>query len=84
MGTPVNLYKEVDGIKYPIDPTTTIEQIAGLADKLAKCVEKVDGYALSKNDFTDALLAKLNGLENYDDTTLSNSISSLTPRVKDG
>ena len=33
--------------------------VAGLAKK----VDKVEGYGLSKNDFTDALLTKLNGVE---------------------
>ena len=35
------------------------DQITGLDDK----VDKVDGMGLSSNDFTDALLAKLNGIE---------------------
>lgn len=34
-----------------------------LASLLGNKVDKVAGYGLSKNDFTDALLAKLNGIE---------------------
>ena len=32
--------------------------------KLSDKVDKIEGYALSKNDFTDVLLTKLNGIEN--------------------
>lgn len=34
-----------------------------LANLLSNKVDKVSGYGLSKNDFTDALLTKLNGIE---------------------
>ena len=40
-------------------------------------VDKVQGYSLSKNDFTDALKTKLEGLSNYDDTELVNAINTL-------
>lgn len=36
--------------------------VTGLSDALSKKVDKVDGYALSKNDFTDALKTKLDSL----------------------
>jgi hypothetical protein len=45
----------------------------GLSNK----VDKVTGKSLSTNDFTTALKTKLEGLNNYDDTELSNAISTL-------
>lgn len=44
-------------------------------------VDKVSGKQLSTEDFTSALKAKLEGLSNYDDTTLTNAISSLETRL---
>lgn len=38
---------------------------SNLAAMFATKVDKVDGKGLSSNDFTDALLAKLNGLSNF-------------------
>ena len=40
-------------------------------------VDKVAGKGLSSNDFTDALKTKLEGLSNYDDTSLVNAINTL-------
>ena len=40
-------------------------------------VETVDGKGLSTNDFTNELLAKLNSLQNYDDTTIRTEISNI-------
>ena len=39
-------------------------------------VDKVSGKGLSTNDYTTAEKTKLAGLENYDDTSLSNAVSS--------
>jgi hypothetical protein len=44
-------------------------------------VDKVSGKGLSTEDFTSALKAKLEGLSNYDDTTLANAISGLETRL---
>lgn len=44
-------------------------------------VDKVSGKGLSTEDFTTALKSKLEGLSNYDDTTLSNAISGLETRL---
>lgn len=44
----------------------------------AKFVHKVNGKDLSTNDFTDELKAKLESLNNYNDTELRNSINTLT------
>lgn len=40
-------------------------------------VDKVSGKQLSTEDFTSALKSKLEGLNNYDDTELSNALSTL-------
>lgn len=40
-------------------------------------VDKVTGKGLSTEDFTTALKSKLEGLSNYDDTALSNAVSTL-------
>lgn len=40
-------------------------------------VDKVTGKGLSTEDFTTALKSKLEGLSNYDDTTLSNALATL-------
>jgi hypothetical protein len=44
-------------------------------------VDKVSGKQLSTEDFTTALKNKLNGLSNYDDTTISNAVSSLQTQL---
>lgn len=49
--------------------------------EVAKKVDKVNGKGLSTEDFTTLLKTKLEGLENYDDTTLANAISSLETRL---
>ena len=40
-------------------------------------VDKVSGKGLSTEDFTTALKSKLEGLSNYDDTVLSNALTTL-------
>lgn len=44
-------------------------------------VDKREGYALSKNDFSDAYKTKLEGLENYDDTEVSGLIQANTNAI---
>lgn len=44
-------------------------------------VDKVDGKQLSTEDFTSILKNKLEGLSNYDDTTINNAISSLQSQI---
>lgn len=44
-------------------------------------VDKVYGKQLSAEDFTKALKTKLEGLKNYDDTDLKNSINNLTTQI---
>lgn len=44
-------------------------------------VDKVVGKQLSTEDFTTALKTKLEGLSNYDDTEISNAVSSLQTQL---
>ena len=48
-------------------------KMSDLADK----VDKVDGKQLSTEDFTTSLKTKLEGLVNYDDTTISEAVETL-------
>lgn len=50
---------------------------SSLTSGLAGKVDKEAGKGLSTNDFTDDEKAKLAGLTNYDDTTLSTAVSNL-------
>lgn len=44
-------------------------------------VDKVSGKQLSTEDFTTALKTKLEGLSNYDDTSIQNAVNSLTTQI---
>ncbi len=44
-------------------------------------VDKVNGKQLSTEDFTTALKTKLEGLSNYDDTSIQNAVNSLTTQI---
>lgn len=46
-------------------------------------VDKVDGKGLSENDFTDTLKTKLEGLSNYDDTSIQESINKKQDKITD-
>ena len=46
-------------------------------------VDKVAGKQLSSNDFTNAYMTKLEGLENYDDTQINNKIPDMTQQEID-
>ena len=48
-----------------------------VASRLANKVDKVSGKDLSTNDFTNELKTKLEGLQNYDDDAVKDSISSI-------
>ena len=58
------------GTSGVVDLGTVITDISGKVDK-------VDGKQLSTEDFTTALKNKLEGLNNYDDTAISNAVNSL-------
>lgn len=45
--------------------------------ELSGFVPKEEGKGLSSNDLTDSLLAKLNALNNYDDTAINNKITAI-------
>lgn len=53
------------------------EEVDGLLDKIGNKVDKVDGKQLSTEDFTTILKQKLDGLSNYDDTTISQAVDKL-------
>jgi len=60
------LGEKVDGDKADVLAAVEAEKearIAADADLNSKKVDKREGYSLTKNDFTDLLLAKLNGIE---------------------
>ena len=48
-----------------------------IAEALVDYVKKVQGKGLSENDFTDELKSKLESLNNYDDTMVRESITTL-------
>lgn len=67
---------------------TEVEAALGLAETalqehqdISGKVDKVDGKGLSSNDFTTTLKTKLEGLSNYDDTEISNAVSSLQTQL---
>lgn len=60
------LSEKTDGDKFDVLAAIEAEKearIAADADLNSKKVDKREGYSLTKNDFTDLLLAKLNGIE---------------------
>ena len=56
-------------------------QLNNIDASISKKVDKKDGYGLSKNDFTDEFKAKLEGLSNYDDSTIVQAINILNGDV---
>ena len=56
-------------------------KVTAINSTLATKVDKVAGYGLSKNDFTDALKTKLEGLSNYDDTSVRSLIQANTAAI---
>lgn len=69
------------GITVETDPVFSASPAASITDvKKAEWdnkVDKVSGKQLSTEDFTSALKTKLEGLSNYDDTELSDALSTL-------
>lgn len=62
------LSEKTDGDKTDVLAALEAEKearIAADADLNSKKVDKREGYSLTKNDFTDLLLAKLNGIEEH-------------------
>ena len=57
--------------------TTDISKLEAEVNALKSSkVDKVSGKQLSTNDFTNELKSKLDSLENYDDSTITNSLNS--------
>lgn len=61
------------GVSGVVDLGTVITSHQDISGK----VDKVTGKGLSTEDFTTALKGKLEGLSNYDDTALSNALTTL-------
>lgn len=57
------------------------EMSVDIYTKLLNKVDYVAGKQLSTEDFTSALKAKLEGLSNYDDTSIQNAVNSLTTQI---
>lgn len=57
------------------------KKVSALNTTLGTKVDKREGYDLSKNDFTDAFKAKLEGLENYDATEVTGLIDANTTAI---
>lgn len=64
------------GTSGVVDLGTVITNVDGKVDK-------VDGKGLSENDFTDTLKTKLEGLSNYDDTSIQESINKKQDKITD-
>ena len=61
--------------------TLVTAKVQDIESTLNTKVDKVTGYGLSKNDFTDALKTKLDGLSNYDDTAVRALITANTTAI---
>ena len=61
--------------------TLVTAKVQDLESTLNTKVDKVTGYGLSKNDFTDELKNKLDGLSNYDDTAVRALIQANTSAI---
>lgn len=55
-----------------------------VSNALTNKVDKVSGKGLSTEDFTTSLKVKLESLENYDDTIISNEIADKQDKLVDG
>ena len=72
---------ELGGIVVETDPIFSASPAASITENKKKewdnKVDKVSGKQLSTEDFTSVLKEKLEGLNNYNDTEISNAISTL-------
>lgn len=83
-GSITDVETESDAVE--VDTELSEESSNAIANKtvtaaLKNKVDKVDGKQLSTEDFTSLLKAKLDGLSNYDDTSIRNAINSLTTQI---
>ena len=80
--TNLHLTKDADTDYYSVSRVNAnsdkIDTFAGeVSTALGGKVDKVNGKGLSENDYTDSEKTKLAGLENYDDTALSERVTAL-------
>lgn len=54
-----------------------------VSDQLSNFVEKEEGMGLSQNSFTDSLKTKLESLENYDDTSVTQALNAVKATIAD-
>lgn len=83
-GSITDVETESDAVE--VDTELSEESSNAIANKtvtaaLKNKVDKVDGKQLSTEDFTSLLKAKLDGLSNYDDTSIKDAINSLTTQI---
>lgn len=73
------------GIETETDPIFSASPASSITEeKMTEWdnkVDKVDGKQLSTEDFTTILKQKLDGLSNYDDTTISQAVQSLQTQL---
>ena len=75
--TGIKMNGESKGTEGVVDLGNVITEHQDISGK----VDKVSGKQLSTEDFTSALKSKLEGLSNYDDTAISNAVSSLQTQI---
>lgn len=63
------------------DVAALSKSLSELSESNGNKVDKEEGKGLSTNDFTDKQKQKLESLENYNDSTLRNSISALSRSI---
>lgn len=76
------LIKPKKSENYDIDDVTR-KNMDTIDTQLFNKVDKIPGKGLSSCDFTEQYKTKLDGLNNYDDTDIKNSISSLKNKQKE-
>ena len=79
--------KKLDGLSN-YDDTKIKQEISSLADSLAETdksladkVDKEKGKGLSTNDFDNAYKEKLDELENYDDTAITDALTKANAKI---
>lgn len=81
------LYEFENGVELEMAPVTIPDAVKdpvtqeNLTSILKGKVDKVDGKQLSTEDFTTLLKQKLEGLSNYDDTSIGQAVQSLQSQI---
>ena len=78
-----SIFASTSYVDAAVDAVDVSEQLTGLVEK--ELVEGSDSRykVLSDNNFTDALLTKLNTLANYDDTSVTQAIALINTTLSD-